>query len=269
MSSKMAKQRKRQHLFHHLKKTSTSEDAEAAAVARQNQLNEQQAQGNKSPVANGDPHNETTISEISADITIDSVKDHTMAQQQLLDSTMTSTTSKSSIKPPPVIVEEVVDEKVEESNPAAAPSEQITETNGVNGSTEDVNGIAESLESTVITDHINDQTTEIIPDLKNDLDGDITLTVEDNNHHDDTANNDQENDDVNETVIHEKTILETTTKVKNEISTAVTDAKVDEQILDESKEVLEEVQAPLASMESDPAPLASLDSANSSDLQSM
>jgi len=105
--------------------------------------------------------------------------------------------------------------------------------------------------------------------LKNDLDGDITLTVEDNNHHDVTANNDQENDDVDETVIHEKTILETTTKVKNEISTAVTDAKVDEQILDESKEVLEEVQAPLASMESDPAPLASLDSANSSDLQSM
>ena len=34
--------------------------------------------GNKSPVANGDPHNETTVSEISADITIDSVKDHTM-----------------------------------------------------------------------------------------------------------------------------------------------------------------------------------------------
>ena len=30
----------------------------------------------------------------------------------------------------------------------------------------DVNGIAESLESTVITDHITDQTTEIIPDLK-------------------------------------------------------------------------------------------------------
>ena len=60
-----------------IKKTST-DDAEAAAVARQNQLNEQQAQENKSPVANGDPHNETTVSEISADITIDSVKDHTM-----------------------------------------------------------------------------------------------------------------------------------------------------------------------------------------------
>ena len=60
-------------------KKSTSEEAEAAAVARQNQLNEQQAQGSKSPVqANGDPHNETTVSEISADITLDSVKDHTM-----------------------------------------------------------------------------------------------------------------------------------------------------------------------------------------------
>jgi len=107
--------------------------------------------------------------------------------------------------------------------------------------------------------------------LRNEIDGDITLTVEDNNiEHDDTANNDQENDDVNETVIHEKTILETSTKpIKNEISTAVTDAKVDEQSLDESKEVLEEVQAPLACEESDPAPLASLESANSSDLQSM
>lgn len=64
------------------KKMSTDDDSEAATVARQNQLNEQQAQGtaSKSPVVNGaaDPHNETTISEISADITLDSVKDHTM-----------------------------------------------------------------------------------------------------------------------------------------------------------------------------------------------
>jgi len=51
----------------------------------------------------------------------------------------------------------------------------------------------------------------------------------------------------------------------------VTDATVDEQSLDEESkvEVLEEVQAPLASMEHDPAPFASLESANSSDLQSM
>lgn len=64
------------------KKMSTDDDSEeAATVARQNQLNEQQAQGtsgSKSPMINGDPHNETTISEISADITLDSVKDHTM-----------------------------------------------------------------------------------------------------------------------------------------------------------------------------------------------
>merc|ERR1712029_1264773 len=81
-----------------VKKTSTTsemDDNEAATVARQNQLNEQQAQGTKSPVNGADPH-KTTVSEISADITIDSVKDHTMSQQQL-DSTMTSTTSKSSI----------------------------------------------------------------------------------------------------------------------------------------------------------------------------
>ncbi len=91
--------------------------AEASSVAKQNQLNEQQVAasastsgkeplyeiyrifvyifvyvlGEKSPVANGDssnagdkintsgdPHNETTVSEISADLTIDSVKDHTM-----------------------------------------------------------------------------------------------------------------------------------------------------------------------------------------------
>jgi len=113
-------------------KKKSTDDAEAAAVARQNQLNEQQAQGNKSPVANGDPHNETTVSEISADITIDSVKDHTMAQTP-----MTSTTSRSSIKPPSVIVEESVDEKVEESVPAASPPEQVAESNGVNGSTEE------------------------------------------------------------------------------------------------------------------------------------
>ena len=76
------------------------EAAEAAAVARQNQLNEQQAQGDftkkildlftffinqlfvyflgvKSPVSNGDPRNESIISDASADITVDSVRDHT------------------------------------------------------------------------------------------------------------------------------------------------------------------------------------------------
>ena len=75
------------------------EAAEAAAVARQNQLNEQQAQGDftkkildlftffinqlfvyflgvKSPVSNGDPRNESIISDASADITVDSVRDH-------------------------------------------------------------------------------------------------------------------------------------------------------------------------------------------------
>merc|ERR1711881_686590 len=66
------------------------EAAEAAVVARQNQLNEQQAQGVKSPVSNGDPHNDTTVSDISADISLDSVRDHTMSQQQLLDTTMSS-----------------------------------------------------------------------------------------------------------------------------------------------------------------------------------
>merc|ERR1711976_857708 len=107
--------------------------------------------------------------------------------------------------------------------------------------------------------------------LKNEIDGDITLTVGHNNiDHDATDTTAQENDDVNETVIHEKTILETSMKpIKNEISIAVTDAKADEQSLDKSKDVLEEVQAPLACEESDPAPLASLESTNSSDLQSM
>ena len=81
------------------------EAAEAAAVARQNQLNEQQAQGDfmknvldlftfftnqlfvyfsgvKSPVSNGDPRNESIISDASADITVDSVRDHTNSLDQ-------------------------------------------------------------------------------------------------------------------------------------------------------------------------------------------
>merc|ERR1711976_592344 len=107
-----------------VKKTSTSEDdTEAATVARQNQLNEQQAQGSKSPVTNGtDPHNETTVSEISADITIDSVKDHTVSQQQLLDSTMTSTTSKSSITA--VKTTETIAEEPEEAPKTNGDSEE-------------------------------------------------------------------------------------------------------------------------------------------------
>merc|ERR550532_2084593 len=73
-----------------VKKTSTTsdmDDNEAATVARQNQLNEQQAQGTKSPVNGADPHNETTVSEISADITIDSVKEPNLRSTELTRTT--------------------------------------------------------------------------------------------------------------------------------------------------------------------------------------
>merc|ERR1712157_633737 len=64
-----------------------------SVVARQNQLNERQVQdansnqnegantgGNKS-AASKDIHNDTTVSDISADITMDSVKDHTISHK--------------------------------------------------------------------------------------------------------------------------------------------------------------------------------------------
>ena len=59
--------------------------------------------------------------------------------------------------------------------------------------------------------------------------------------------------------IHEKTIEVHDNEVNEEKVTSV----------DEPEVPVVEDQAPLASMESDPAPLASLDSATSSDLQSM
>jgi len=195
-----------------------------------------------------------------------------------LDSTMTSTTSKSSIKPPPVIVEEAVDdEKPEVPETAAAASEgaAVAEANGVNGTTEDINGVTESLESTVLTDHV-DQPTEIIPELKNEHEHNGDETDLDKN--DEKRMNDHQNEEVNEPICYEKTISETT---KAEIisepalaAPALALAKpmlvtsVDETIKDTTED-LEEDQAPLASMESDPAPLASLDSITNSDLQSM
>merc|ERR1711963_492548 len=73
--------------------TSNKDEANAdsadtdSAVARQNQLNEKQAQGSKSPGAvNGEGQefvpgilNDTIVSANSADITVDSVRDHTIS----------------------------------------------------------------------------------------------------------------------------------------------------------------------------------------------
>merc|ERR1711963_206936 len=121
------------------------EAAEAAAVARQNQLNEQQAQGVKSPVSNGDPRNESIISDASADITVDSVRDHTnsldQSQQQLLNTTLSSSTSKASIKEPPKAA------PIPEEPTPIVP--EIKEDWVTNGDAEDLNGAIESLESTV------------------------------------------------------------------------------------------------------------------------
>merc|ERR1719483_1981529 len=90
---------------------------------------------------------------------------------------------------------------------AAAASEgaAVAESNGVNGTTEDINGVTESLESTVLTDHV-DQPTEIIPELKNEHNGDET----DLDKNDEKRMNDHQNEEVNEPICYEKTISETT-----------------------------------------------------------
>ena len=80
--------------------------------------------------------------------------------------------------------------------------------------------------------------------------------------------NDVESEGVNKTITETKAdIIETAPALATKPD-QVTMTSVDE-IKNDTAEVLEDDQAPLASMESDPAPLASLESANSSDLQSM
>ena len=54
----------------------------ALSIFRQNRQNEREAgRGGKSPRENGDgdPHNETAMSEVSGDITLDSIRDHMSA----------------------------------------------------------------------------------------------------------------------------------------------------------------------------------------------
>ena len=87
--------------------------------------------------------------------------------------------------------------------------------------------------------------------------------------------NDQQNEEVNEPICYEKTISETTkAEIISEPALAAPAlapmlvTSVDETIKDTTEDLVED-QAPLASMESDPAPLASLDSITNSDLQSM
>jgi len=101
-------------------------------VARQNQLNERQVQdansnqnegantgGNKS-AASKDIHNDTTVSDISADITMDSVKDHTISH-----------------KPPEVVVTDVA------AGEAGAPSSN-GDAGQVAAAAEEVSEVAES-----------------------------------------------------------------------------------------------------------------------------
>jgi len=250
--------------------TKQKEAAEAAVVARQNQLNEQQAQGVKSPVSNGDPHNDTTVSDISADITLDSVRDHTMSQQQLLDTTMSSSTSKTSIKetPKPTAIEEVPETK-----------DEITV---ANGESEDLNDAIESLESTVITDHqqIPDNPPSLDQKSESETENDDTI-IEDTPENI-TIEHNETTDSVNETV-HEKTI-ENMSENKTNVVSEERVTCVDEPIADESNKPEQATnniddaatiqddeidEAPLASMESDPAPLASLDSSTTAEMPSM
>ncbi len=92
----------------------TPRDGAAKVEERENEQNERQAsKATSQPKASpggGDQHNETTVSEVSADITLDSVKDHTQAasattstssmmsrtQQQKVATTTTTTESTNS-----------------------------------------------------------------------------------------------------------------------------------------------------------------------------
>merc|ERR1719438_276763 len=160
-----------------------------------------------------------------------------MSQQQL-DSTMTSTTSKSSITA--VKTTTTIAEEPEPSEPATVET---------NGESEDqaVNGVSESLESTVLSDQADQTTLEIIPEHKNEPSevGDETLKTD-------------------ETVVHEKTL-----EIHDEKTIEAHENELNEEKIEKVTSVDEPMdeEAPLASMESDPAPLASLDSATSSELQ--
>jgi len=114
-----------------------------------------------------------------------------------------------------------------------------------------VNGVSESLESTVLSDQADQTTLEIIPEHKNEPSevGDETLKTD-------------------ETVVHEKTLE---IHDENEKTIEAHENELNEEKVEKVTSVDEPMdeEAPLASMESDPAPLASLDSATSSELQSM
>merc|ERR1712029_270913 len=125
-----------------------------------------------------------------------------------------------------------------------------------------VNGVSESLESTVLSDQADQTTLEIIPEHKVfvlfcpiyfPISLNITFPLKEVGH--ETLKTD-------ETVVHEKTLE---IHDENEKTIEAHENELNEEKVEKVTSVDEPMdeEAPLASMESDPAPLASLDSATS------
>merc|ERR1739844_101449 len=106
-----------------------------------------------------------------SNITLDSVRDHTMSQQPVLDTTLSSSTSKSSVKDPKA--------NVIKEEPEAEKKEETTTDVVANGAPEDVNGVIETLESTVISDHDQSLDNPPVLDQKSEPDNDDTIIDED------------------------------------------------------------------------------------------
>merc|ERR1712083_177096 len=102
---------------------------------------------------------------------MDSVRDHTMSQQPVLDTTLSSSTSKSSVKDPKA--------NVIKEEPEAEKKEETTTDVVANGAPEDVNGVIETLESTVISDHDQSLDNPPVLDQKSETDNDDTIIDED------------------------------------------------------------------------------------------
>jgi len=115
-----------------LSSNKSDENADAADTeARQNRLNEKQAQGSKSAI-NGDGQefvsgilNDTTVSDISADITVDSVREHSILQS----STNLVASTPISNPPPEVVVTDTAETTTTERKElSSSSSHQMTTT---------------------------------------------------------------------------------------------------------------------------------------------
>merc|ERR1712218_674636 len=151
-----------------------------------------------------------------------------------------------------VIKEEPEAEKKEETTAAVA-----------NGAPEDVNGVIETLESTVISDHDQSLDNPPVLDQKSEPDNDDTIIDED------TAEKTADiTEEQNETVLESDKTIELHESESNDSEVRATCVDEPNNVVDDD-DVNDVDGAPLASMESDPAPLASLESSTTAEMPSM